>query len=218
MSLIPLSIGVLFIFAAFLSIYRLYFSPLATIPGPKLAALTYWYEFYFDGWLGGKYIFKIKEFHEKYGPIVRINPHHVHINDIEFYDTIYAPGGTKHPRNKIRWMAMDLDNMFDTFDAALHRKRRAAVASPFSKQSIRALEPAIANIIDQVIARLEKIAGTGSIVGIHSIWNSLTQEVIGQYCFGTNKSKQVITKATSISQISSFFMSLLSLRIKLTKA
>ncbi|KAF2969426.1 hypothetical protein GQX73_g4121 [Xylaria multiplex] len=140
------------------AIYRLHFSPLSSIPGPKLAALTYWYEFYYDGYQGGKYTFKIKEFHEKHGPIVRINPHHVHINDINFYDTIYAPGGAKHLRNKIRWLAIDLDAMFNTYDAALHRKRRAAVASPFSKQAIRALEPAIFEIINDSMGRLQKLA------------------------------------------------------------
>ncbi|KAI0544657.1 cytochrome P450 [Xylaria curta] len=186
-SLVQLSIAVFLIYASSLVIYRLYLSPLSAVPGPRLAALTYWYEFYFDGYLGGKYIFKIKEFHDKYGPIVRINPHHVHINDISFYDTIYAPGGTKHPRNKIRWMATDLDSMFDTFDATLHRKRRAAVASPFSKQAIRALEPAISDIINNFVARLERLAGTGTVVEMHSFWNSLTQEVIGQYCFGAHK-------------------------------
>ncbi|KAI0536203.1 cytochrome P450 [Xylaria digitata] len=184
---IQLFIAFVLIYATSQAIYRLYCSPLSSIPGPKLAALTYWYEFYYDGYQGGEYTFKVKEFHEKYGPIVRINPHHVHINDINFYDTIYAPGWTKHPRNKIRWLAIDLDAMFNTYDAALHRKRRAAVASPFSKQAIRALEPAIFEIINDSMGRLKKLAGTDTIVNIHAVWNNLTQEVIGQYCFGTSR-------------------------------
>lgn len=49
------------------SIRRLYFHPLAHIPGPKLAALTWWYELYFDAIQKGKYVFKIQELHKKYG-------------------------------------------------------------------------------------------------------------------------------------------------------
>lgn len=48
-------------------IYRLYLSPLASIPGPKLAALTTWYEIYFDIVKPGKYVWKIKSLHEQYG-------------------------------------------------------------------------------------------------------------------------------------------------------
>lgn len=50
-----------------LAVYRLYFSPLAGFPGPKLAAATRWYEFYFDWWLEGKYIFEIERLHKKFG-------------------------------------------------------------------------------------------------------------------------------------------------------
>ena len=46
---------------------RLYLSPLSTIPGPKLAALTSWYEFYYDVILPGRYVFKIQELHSQYG-------------------------------------------------------------------------------------------------------------------------------------------------------
>jgi hypothetical protein len=49
------------------AIRRLYFHPLAHIPGPKLAALTWWYEFYFDVIQQGRYVFKIQELHKQYG-------------------------------------------------------------------------------------------------------------------------------------------------------
>lgn len=48
-------------------LYRLYFSPLSKFPGPKLAAATFWYEFYYDAILKGRYVFKIKDMHRRYG-------------------------------------------------------------------------------------------------------------------------------------------------------
>lgn len=50
-----------------LATYRLLFSPIAGFPGPKLAALTNLYEFYYDFFGNGKYIFQIKKMHDKYG-------------------------------------------------------------------------------------------------------------------------------------------------------
>jgi hypothetical protein len=46
---------------------RLYFSPLSKFPGPKLAAATLWYEFYFNIIRGGRFMWEIKRMHEKYG-------------------------------------------------------------------------------------------------------------------------------------------------------
>ena len=56
-----------FLYACSLAIYRLYFDPLAKIPGPKLAALTRYYEAYYDVCKGGVYTLKIGELHKKYG-------------------------------------------------------------------------------------------------------------------------------------------------------
>jgi hypothetical protein len=52
-----------------LAIYRLYLSPIAKFPGPKLAALTKWYEFYYEVVLRGKYSDHITELHKIYGEL-----------------------------------------------------------------------------------------------------------------------------------------------------
>jgi hypothetical protein len=49
------------------SIYRLYLHPLAGFPGPKLAALTQWYEFYWNVIKPGQFTFHLQDLHDKYG-------------------------------------------------------------------------------------------------------------------------------------------------------
>lgn len=48
-------------------IYRLYFHPLSKIPGPKLAAITGYYEFYFNVIKRGTFIWEMERLHETYG-------------------------------------------------------------------------------------------------------------------------------------------------------
>lgn len=48
-------------------IYRLYLSPLAAIPGPKIAALSGMYEMYFDLIEKARFPWKIEYLHERYG-------------------------------------------------------------------------------------------------------------------------------------------------------
>jgi hypothetical protein len=50
-----------------LASYRLYFHPIAEFPGPKLAALSKWYEFYYEVICAGKFTFHIQDLHKKYG-------------------------------------------------------------------------------------------------------------------------------------------------------
>lgn len=56
------------LYAVYLCIYRLYFHPLSGVPGPKLAAITRFYEAYYNV-LGrdGQYLFKTQRLHEIYG-------------------------------------------------------------------------------------------------------------------------------------------------------
>ena len=54
------------------AIYRLCFHPLAAYPGPKLAALTTWYEIYFDIIDGPRFPWVVEDLHRRYGMYSRL--------------------------------------------------------------------------------------------------------------------------------------------------
>ncbi|KAI9875930.1 MAG: hypothetical protein M1830_007736 [Pleopsidium flavum] len=165
-------------------LYRLYLSPLANFPGPKLAALTGWYEFYYEVIKRGRYTWRIVEMHKKYGPIIRISPNHVHISDPDFVDEIY-PGSAKKTDKPLRYARMFgiSDATFSTASHELHRSRRASISPFFSKRSITRLEPLIQSAVDNLCRRLEGFRESGEPVNLRSAYMALTMDVINQYCF-----------------------------------
>ena len=65
--LVEVATVAIILYTAYGVIYRLYLSPIAHFPGRKLAALTFWYEFYFDVIKRGSYVWEIEEMHKIYG-------------------------------------------------------------------------------------------------------------------------------------------------------
>jgi hypothetical protein len=68
-SIATAAVGFILLYTASLVFYRLYWSPLAKFPGPKLAAATQWYETYYEliSGGGGNFTRQIKKMHDKYG-------------------------------------------------------------------------------------------------------------------------------------------------------
>ena len=63
--LILLSLSILY--QLLRTVYSVYFGPLSKIPGPKLAAATFWYEIYYDAYKPGLYWREVRDMHKKYG-------------------------------------------------------------------------------------------------------------------------------------------------------
>ncbi|KAJ8063550.1 hypothetical protein OCU04_007422 [Sclerotinia nivalis] len=164
--------------------YQLYINPLSVIPGPKLAALTYLYEAYFEVWLGGQYFKHVAELHKKYGPVVRITPNEIHFNDPEFLDTIYP--GPRRKTNKPVWFALRTGTPYSIVSTPghdLHRRRRNALNSFFSVASIRRLEPIIRKHMEKMLSRMEVSGKTGEIVHMHHVFKACASDVITVYAF-----------------------------------
>jgi hypothetical protein len=52
------------------AVYQIYFHPLAKFPGPKLAALSTWYEGYYDVIKStGRFTWELARLHEQYGEL-----------------------------------------------------------------------------------------------------------------------------------------------------
>lgn len=176
------------LYLALLVVYRLCFAPAARFPGPNLAALTYFYEFFYDVWNEGQYTWKLRDLHDKYGPFVRINPHEVHCNDPAFFDVLYV-GSAKRRTDKPMWLARQSwtrNSTFKTIEHDLHKLRRNQLSSFFSKASIRTLEPLITGKIDRLCSRLEEASGTKKVLSLTHAFVALTLDIISRVCFGSS--------------------------------
>ncbi|XWW97958.1 hypothetical protein V2A60_005954 [Cordyceps javanica] len=167
--------------------HRLFLHPLAGIPGPKFAALTYWYEIYYDVWLGGQYFRKVKQMHEKYGPIVRINPDEVHFNDPEFIEPLYPSAKRKTNKSVMTGRRTGTPNsLAGTADHDTHRLRRSTISGFFSTASIRRLEPIMKADMHKLLDRMHEAGTTGEVLKFHFVLKACACDIVTQYAFGTS--------------------------------
>ncbi|RHZ67349.1 cytochrome P450 [Aspergillus thermomutatus] len=183
-SLLLTLVGTVFYFLV-QSIYRLFFHPLSKYPGPKLTAITFLYEFYYDVIKGGKFLFQIEKMHERYGPIVRINPRELHIKDPSFYDEIYA--GAAHKRDKDPQFVPIFGSPLSaiaTVNHDHHRFRRNIVNNFFSKKAVTDLSPVIEERVLKLMQRFQEAYDSKSAIQVDAAFAGLTADVITHYAYG----------------------------------
>ncbi|RDW57263.1 hypothetical protein BP5796_12713 [Coleophoma crateriformis] len=165
-----------------LIIYRLYLSPLSRFPGPKLAALTGWYETYFDLLKRGRYWVEIEHMHKVYGPIVRINPNELHVNDPDWSEPYKISGRV----DKYDWYytfvgSSGSSSAFGTIDHDVHRGRRKAQQGYFTTDAITRFEPQLEILTAKFCARLEDFKGTGKHVNLSDAFRSIAVDVAAMF-------------------------------------
>lgn len=182
-----LSAALASLFSVSIILYRLLFHPLARFPGPKIAAATYWYEFYFDiiKKPGGQYMYRLQDLHRKYGPIIRINPDEIQVQDPSWFDQLYVSAAAKAKRN--RYPRANAANgspasIASTIPHDLHRLRKTALHPYFSKAAITRLEPRLQNQLRLMCKQMAKFAKPGEVLDVGTAYTALTLDIITDYC------------------------------------
>ncbi|XRM37371.1 hypothetical protein ABZX51_000846 [Aspergillus tubingensis] len=183
------------IFIVGLVLYRLYLSPLAKFPGPRLAAATGLYEFYYDVIRDGQFVWHIERLHQKYGPVVRIKPWEIHVKDPDNYNTLYA--GVTRKRNKDSWFTFVgwPSSIFSTNGHALHRARRSVLGQFFKRQAILDVEPLIQNNIRALCSHFRRAQRGNYSLELHTAFLCFTSDTISQYAFGKQNGFRTLDQA-----------------------
>ena len=119
------------------------------------------------------------------GPIVRIRPDVLHLNDPEYLELIYGTPGKRRDKYKIAINGLaSPDAGLGTTHHELHRARRSVMNPFFSKQNVRLLEPVLHRSLGKVLKRLAQSAGSGQPLRMNLLYSATTSDIISDYCFG----------------------------------
>ncbi|KAL2833610.1 cytochrome P450 [Aspergillus pseudoustus] len=167
------------LYASVLVIYRLWFSPIASFPGPLLAKCTFLYEFYYDWVRCGQFYIKIEELHKEYGPIIRITPSELHVREPLFYHDLYV---TRAVRKSDAYRGFTQGAGFDDITAVsiphdTHRAVRAALSPLFSPSGLRRVEHRVLACVRKLATRLEERVDMGVPVNLSDAFASFSTDV-----------------------------------------
>ncbi|KAF9056858.1 cytochrome P450 [Rhodocollybia butyracea] len=181
----------LFLYFAFSSlfvlvIYRLFFHPLHGYPGPTIAALTNWYEAYYNIVKGGSLIAKYEQLHKLHGPVIRVGPNTLHFNDRQAYHDIYTYGSTLVKDRGIydAFGVHARESSFIFSDPEVAKQRRNLLQPLFSRRAVTSLEYTIQQKIDKLLDVLaDNYNSSSTTVSMDVAYRALTTDIITSYCF-----------------------------------
>ena len=119
------------------------------------------------------------------GPIVRIRPDVLHVNDEAFLDTLYTGSGKRRHKYKVAVTTYATPgSSVGTEHHEVHRIRCAALNPFFSKQSIRRLDPILQETLGKVLDHLTRHASSAEPLKMRLLYSASTSDIIWDYCYG----------------------------------
>lgn len=154
----------------------------------------------------------IYELHLKYGPVVRIGPCHISINDAKALGSMY--GHNANVQKSSLYASFYGNSILTARDKKAHGRKKRVMANAFSDQALRSMEPYILSAVRDWCSALGDADGTNfqtsPKVGEWSRpkdmahWSAcVIFDALGEICFGK-------TFETSLRDDNHFFFALMS--------
>ncbi|CAD6592292.1 MAG: hypothetical protein ASARMPREDX12_005965 [Alectoria sarmentosa] len=181
------------------SIYRVWFHPLAKYPGPWTAKISDFHGAYHN--VMGQLHVESARAHKKYGSVVRQGPNKLIFDSVTALHEIYysKDGVQKSYGYETMVPAPGAYNIFTAVDKGIHRFKRKMLNQGFSDQSIRAFEPTMLHHIDLFVRNLIKAPvydddneGWSPPLDMTERCRHLEYDIMGEFGFG--QSFQLQTK------------------------
>ncbi|KAH8811985.1 cytochrome P450 [Xylogone sp. PMI_703] len=178
-------------------IFPAFVSPLAKIPNAHWSSpiSPFWILFTRYHWRENR---EVHAAHLKHGPVVRLGPTEISVNDVGGLRTIYAGGFEKG-----QWYSI-FDNygvpcMFSTWHSNTHSLRKRFISHVYSKSSIQG-SPAVHRhsqvILYDRLFPIISAAATASpaptTVDVLDLWNGTTMDFVTAYLFGLKNSSNFL--------------------------
>ncbi|TEY57352.1 hypothetical protein BOTCAL_0220g00050 [Botryotinia calthae] len=164
---------------------RLYFHPLSKIPGPRLAAATSWYEFYYNVIRDGSYIKNFEQMHNDYNSsVIRITPDMVHVNDPDFFSKMFN-NRTSYLKDPSVYKNLSMnESILSILNPHKHRLRRQKVSSLFSTKAVDSMAPDVLAIVQKAANIMMKRGEEKRPVDMYRLCRSISSEVLFKILFG----------------------------------
>ncbi|KAE9583259.1 Cytochrome P450 monooxygenase [Colletotrichum fructicola] len=170
-------------------VYNAFLHPLRHYPGPKLAGVTRAYYLWYD--VRGVSHWKVKEWHEKYGEVVRIAPGELSYTSSQAWQAIYGfPNreGNGNYEKDAQWWNKNVNGVENilTADDAGHKRMRRLQNPAFSDKALKAQESVITGYVNLLVHQLHGQVSSPdtSLVDMNSWYNFTTFDIIGDLAFG----------------------------------
>ncbi|KAK3673572.1 hypothetical protein LTR78_006476 [Recurvomyces mirabilis] len=185
--------------------YTIATNPLRHIPGPWISLCTNLRLKY--AILTGERVRYIHSLHSRYGPIVRISPSELDLCDAAAAKTVYKMGSRfMKTRFYSVFTGSKVVNVFSSQDAQWHGQHRRLTSANFSEQSVKKMEPFIAQNVQLAVRRMREEVQRLGYVDVFKWFMFMATDVIGEASFGesfrmleTGKENQYISDLETLA-------------------